>query len=463
MYQLNPNLRDFWTTQKPYKLLKGGRFSSKTQDAGGMAAYLARTYTLRFLCIRQFQNRITDSVYTVIKNKIIEAGWQDEFEIGVSSIQHKETGSDFLFYGIARNIEDIKGTEGVDICWIEEGEALTEDQWGIIDPTIRKENAEVWVLWNPQLKTDFVQAKLPDLLGDSCIIRHINYTENPFLSTTAREKAERLKLADPEAYRHIYLGIPLSSDDNSIIKGKWVDAAIDAHIEIDDFPMGGGRTGGFDVSGGVDGKVTATKANDPNAFLWRHGCVVEGLEEWHDDDPNAAAGRVFEIALRNGLDHINADDIGVGASVCGEMRRLHSAALSDNHKTPPMTFSGWTASEGPSNPDLEYRDGKTNGDMFYNLKAQGWRKLADRFENTWKARNGLQFDPDKLISLPSGLPMLEKLRGELTAPRKETVNGKEKVESKADLKKRGIPSHNLADGLVMAFDEPQTSWLAGLL
>ena len=82
-----------------------------------MAAFLARNYSVRFLCLRQFQNRITDSVYTVVKQKIIDAGWVDEFDIGVSSIRHKETGSDFLFYGIARNIEEIKGTEGVDICW----------------------------------------------------------------------------------------------------------------------------------------------------------------------------------------------------------------------------------------------------------------------------------------------------------------------------------------------------------
>ena len=200
MFQLNPNLRSFWKTRKPYKLLKGGRFSSKTQDAGGMAAFLARNYSLKFMCIRQFQNRITDSVYTVIKEKIISAGWEAEFDIGVSSIKHRETGSEFLFYGIARNISDIKGTEGVDICWIEEGEGLTEDQWAIIDPTIRKEGAEIWILWNPYSQTDFVQTKLPELLGDACIIRHINYDENPFLSSTAREKAERLKLVDEDSY-----------------------------------------------------------------------------------------------------------------------------------------------------------------------------------------------------------------------------------------------------------------------
>lgn len=451
MFKLNPHLRDFWATRKPYKLLKGGRFSSKTQDAGGMAAFLARNYSVKFLCIRQFQNRIADSVYTVIKQKIEEAGWRDEFDIGVSTIRHKRTGSEFLFYGIARNIEDIKGTEGVDVCWIEEGEGLTEEQWSIIDPTIRKEGAEIWILWNPQLTTDFVQTKLPGLLGDSCVVRHINYTENPYLSDTARQKAERLKLADPEAYRHIYLGIPLSSDEMSIIKHKWIEAAIDAHVHIEDFPMGGGRFGGFDVSGGVEGDVLAPKDNDPNAFCWRHGCIVMGLEEWQDENPNKAAAHAYKLAVDNKLELINADDIGVGASVVSEWRRLEQEGLNRTHKHHRMQFNGWTASEKPAREDLKYKDGKTHGDMFANKKAQGWGLLADRFRNTWQARNGLPYEPDMLISIPSGLPYREKLETELAAPHKRVINGREGVESKKDLKKRGIPSHNLADACVMAF------------
>lgn len=457
MFQLNPNLRSFWKTRKPYKLLKGGRFSSKTQDAGGMAAFLARNYALKFMCLRQFQNRITDSVYTVIKEKIITAGWESEFDIGVSSIKHKTTGSEFLFYGIARNIADIKGTEGVDICWIEEGEGLTEDQWSIIDPTIRKEGAEIWILWNPNLQTDFVQAKLPGLLGDACVIRHINYDENPFLSATAREKADRLKAADKDSYNHIYLGRALSSDELSIIKGIWFDAAIDAHIQIPGFPLGGGKIGGMDISGGVEGDVIAPKANDPNALAWRYGCVLSGLEEWQDENPNKAAAFAHPIVVREGLDQLNIDDIGVGASVPGEFRRLHG----ENTNLRPVEYLGWTASESPVDADREYEPGKTHGDMFLNLKAQGWGTLADRFRNTWQARNGLPFNADMMISIPSGLPMRDKLRGELTQPRRESVNGKMKVEGKKALKKRGIPSHNLSDAVVMAFaeaDQGPSSW-----
>jgi phage terminase large subunit len=91
--------------------------------------------------------------------------------------------------------------------------------------------------------------------------------------------------------------------------------------------------------------------------------------------------------------------------------------------------------------------------MFYNVKAQAWWALAERFRKTFKAvREGGEFNPDEMISLPSGLPHLEQLRAELSRPRVDYGdNGKVQVESKAQMKKRQIPSPNLADALVMCY------------
>ncbi|WP_311514792.1 PBSX family phage terminase large subunit [Oligella urethralis] len=437
MFQMNPNLRSFWRTRKPYKLLKGGRFSGKTHDAAGMAAYLARNYSLRFLCIRQFQNRITDSVYTVVKEKIESAGWESEFDIGVSSIRHKTTGSEFLFYGIARNLNDIKGTEGVDICWIEEGEGLTEGQWSIIDPTIRKEGSEIWILWNPGLVTDFVQAKLPGLLGNDCIIRHINYDENPFLSDTAREKAERLKETDYESYQHIYLGEPLDSGDAAIIKHRHIVSAIDAHLKLD-----GDWTGrvciGYDV---------ADDGNDKNANAGINGSILCFLDEWKggEDELLKSSQRTLNNAQRIGADMIGYDSIGIGA---GTGANLNSLKWRKHFK--------FNAAAKVEHPDKYYGDTKIlNKDFFANLKAQCWWLLADRFRNTHLAiTQGLEFRADEMISIDSksiDQVLLERLKIELSTPLKAFDNqAKVKVESKKDLEKRGIDSPNLADAVVIA-------------
>lgn len=432
MYQLNPNLKEFWGTRKPYKLLKGGRFSSKTHDAGGMAAFLARNYTVRFLCIRQFQNRISDSVYTVIKEKIEKAGWVDEFDIGVSTIKHKETGSEFLFYGMARNINDIKGTEGVDICWIEEGEGLTEAQWSVIDPTIRKEGAEVWVLWNPQLKTDFVQSKLPSLLGDDCIIKHINYDENPYLSDTAKAKAERLKAADEESYNHIYLGQPISDDDASIIKYSWIEAAVNAHEKL-----------GIDLSGGITvGYDVADSGTDKNAVARFNGSVCNMIDEWA-----AGEDELVESALR-AWSHMPVirgrfvyDAIGVGA---------HTGSTLSGARQKPRVFK-FIAGGAVIDPEKEYSDDITNGEKFENLKAQAWIDVADRFRNTFNAvTKGAEFTPDKLISISSDVDKIEQLKIELSTPRKKvSKRGLDMVETKEQLAARDVKSPNLADSFIM--------------
>jgi phage terminase large subunit len=430
LFELNPCLKSFWRTRKPYKLLKGGRFSSKTQDAGGMAAFLARNYSVRFLCIRQFQNRIADSVYTVVKQKIEAAGWTDEFDIGVSTIKHKTTGSEFLFYGIARNIEEIKGTEGIDICWIEEGEGLTEAQWSIIDPTIRKEGAEVWILWNPHLQTDFVQTKLPILLGDSCIIQHINYQQNPFLSTTAKEKAERLRLADLDAYNHIYLGMPLSNDDAAVIKFSWIEAAIDAHIKLV-IDIGGAQAVGYDV---------ADSGADKNACAIFNGGILVDIDEWRapEDALTQSAMRAWAHVTNGRLIY---DSIGNGAHVGSTLK---NAGFQDG-------YFKFNAAGAVIDQEAEYSPGITNKEKFENLKAQAWQDVADRFRNTYRAvMEGEKFAPSDLISISSSCPKIEQLKIELSTPRRRySKRGLDIVEPKEELAKRGIESPNLADAFIM--------------
>lgn len=78
---LNPALRNFWTTQARNKVLYGGRSSSKSWDAAGFAIFLANKYSLRFCCARQIQNKIEESVYTLLKIQIDRFGLRHRFRI----------------------------------------------------------------------------------------------------------------------------------------------------------------------------------------------------------------------------------------------------------------------------------------------------------------------------------------------------------------------------------------------
>jgi phage terminase large subunit len=443
-----------------FKVSYGGRGSSKTRTVITILVNNVLYSGWRVVCFRELMEAIAESSYQEIVEEIDRRNLTAFFDITKTEISCPSSGGVFKFSGIRASSkrlqnQKLKGFSNFDAAFIDEGESITKDSWNALVPTMRKAGSEIFVCFNPASPLDFIYQTFvvepiypAELHGRPySIVLKVNYTDNPFFPQELADDAELMRKTDPELYRHVYLGEPVADNALAIIKPAWVEASIDAHLHIADFPMGGGKIGGMDISGGVEGDIIAPKSSDPNALAWRYGCVLAGLEEWHDDDPNKAAQHAHPIIMREGLDTLHIDDIGVGASVKGEFERLQREAA------PPRKtdYIGWTASEKPTDPDREYQPGKTHGDMFANLKAQGWGTLGDRFRNTWQARNGLAYDPELLISLPSGLPMLQKLKGELSAPRRESVNGRMKVEGKKSLKARGIPSHNLADAVVMAY------------
>ncbi len=110
--------------------------------------------------------------------------FQKEFQFTISEIRHHRTGSTFKFMGISRNVDEIKSSEGVDLCWIEEAHSLSKEQWDIVNPTIRKADSEIIIVFNPQHRNDFVFQNFIEHPRENSIIRKINYNENPYLSET---------------------------------------------------------------------------------------------------------------------------------------------------------------------------------------------------------------------------------------------------------------------------------------
>lgn len=450
MYQLNPALRDFWRTRSRYKALYGGRASSKSHDAAGMAVYLAANFTLLFMCARQFQNRISESVYTLIKNKIENSDFKGEFVFTKNSIKHKVTGSEFLFYGIARNIEEIKSTEGVDILWLEEAHYLTSDQWEIIEPTIRKENSEIWLIWNPDEITDFIYQNFVVNPPDDCLRRQINWEENPYLSETMLKVIHDAYKRDPEQARHIYGGEPKTGGDKSVINLKFIMAALDAHIKLGWEPTGAKRVG-YDV---------ADDGDDTNATTCVHGNVIMAIDEWEglEDKILESASRAYNTAKVFG-GTLTFDSIGVGAFVGNHLFNLNEAQES-GYK---LVYDGFNAGGKVRDPDsvfmkLPHLD-ILNKDHFSNIKAQMWTEVAARFRKTYEAVvKGVDHPHDELISINTATltqKQINQLQMELSAPRKSNdLNGKFKVESKQDMLKRSIKSPNIADSVIMAMILP---------
>ncbi len=178
-----------------------------------------------------------------------------------------------MFYGLWRHINEIKSLEGIDICWLEEAHALTEDQWRVLEPTIRKAGSQFWIIFNPQLSTDFAWQRFIVKPPRGTLARQINYTENPFLSQTMLDLIEGAKAEDFEEYQHVYLGQPRDDDDMVVIKRSWLMAAIDAHKKLG-IDISGDRRIGFDVADSGDDKCATVAAHGPLATWadqWKAG------------------------------------------------------------------------------------------------------------------------------------------------------------------------------------------------
>ena len=447
---LNSALYDFWSKPARNRVLYGGRDSSKTWEAAGNAILLAQWTRTRLMCTREFQNRIDDSVYTVLKIQIERFGLSHKFAIYNNRIECPSTGSDFLFYGRARNIDDIKGTEGVDIHWAEECHLLTEAEWLIINPTIRKDKSEHWLIFNPGFQRDFVYQKFVVNPPPDTIVRKINYDENPFLSNTSRKIIEHMAATNPEQHAHIYLGQPLEDDDRVIIKRAWIEASIDAHIKLG-FTADGPDKIGFDI---------ADSGNDLCANVHSKGSVALWCEEWQgrEDELLKSCSRTYRNAAKHNA-HIYYDSIGVGAMAGAKFDEINQTSSTK------LRYSKFNAGGEIVSPEAYYVfEGQIkNKDFFSNLKAQTWWGVADRFRNTYDAvKNGGKYPVDELISLAQDMPNLEKLMTELSTPLRDfDNNGRVKVESKKDLLKRDVPSPNLGDGFVMCFSPKRSSGFFG--
>jgi len=438
---LNPNLKYFWLAPARNRVLYGGRSSSKTRDTSGFALFLAQAISVRIMCTRQFQSSVERSVYAVLVDQIERFGLQGKFHITQTKIVCPSTGSEFLFFGRARNTSEIKGTEDVDIHWAEEAELMTPEEWRIIDATLKGEGSQHWIVFNPRFSSDFVYQRFVVNPPPDTIIRKINYDENPFLSQTQLKVIEGLKNEDIEEYNHVYLGAPLTDDDKVIIKLSWIEAAIDAHVKLK-FNSEGQNTIGFDV--GDEG--------DPCANIHAHGSVVLWGEEWQgrEDELLKSCIKTYNNAKRLSAD-IRYDCIGVGAHAGGKFDELNVA--NNTH----IKYSKFNAGAAVYEPEKFYIQNRLeqikNKDYFGDLKAQVWWLVADRFRNTYDAiHNGTQYPVDQLISISSSMPKLTKLKMELSTPRRDfDQNGRVKVESKKDLRRREVPSPNMADAFVMCF------------
>ena len=217
--ELPPKLIDVFTGSARYRGAYGGRGSGKTRSFALMAA--VRGYQLamagdvgQILCVREFQNSLSDSSFTEIAAAIESVPWLKSFyDVGRNYIRTKCGRIDFSFAGLRHNVDSIKSKGRIHLCWADEAENISEEAWQKLLPTVREDNSEVWVTWNPESEDSATHKRFREDKPSDAKIVEINWSDNPWFPDVLERERLDDKAKRPETYNWIWEG---GFNDNKI-------------------------------------------------------------------------------------------------------------------------------------------------------------------------------------------------------------------------------------------------------
>ena len=225
-----------------YKIFLGGRGGRKSWEIATALILKAYKSKLLFLCTREIQNSIGDSVLSLLSNRIEALGLTDYFDIQKTTIIGKN-GSEFKFKGLnGLTIDSIKSFEGVDVCWVEEAHSVSQKSWEVLIPTIRKQGSEIWASFNPDLPTDPVYVRFVLNPPVNAYVKKVSYLNNPDCPQTLIDEAEYLRKIDYEAYSHVYLGEVRQHSEAQVFKHKYVVQDFEVDVSFG-YPLHGSDWG----------------------------------------------------------------------------------------------------------------------------------------------------------------------------------------------------------------------------
>jgi phage terminase large subunit len=213
--------------KKRYSIYYGGRGAGKSWAIARYLVGLAACEKVRILCTREFQSSIADSVYRLLTDQIYSLKLESYYSILKNTIT-SNIGSEFIFKGLSHNIGEIKSLEGVDIVWPEEAQAVSENSWAVLIPTIRKEGSRFIISFNVGEEKDptyqrFVVNPPPD-----CISQKVSYKDNPYFPEVLEKERAYHQKVDPDSYENIWEGFPLTISEACIFRGKYREATFEA-------------------------------------------------------------------------------------------------------------------------------------------------------------------------------------------------------------------------------------------
>jgi phage terminase large subunit len=447
-------LKPFLAKKKRYKVAYGGRGGAKSMTFANILSMKGQLEGALIGCIREFQNSLEDSVYSLMSTQIRRLGIPG-YRILSNKIDHT-AGGGMRFKGLSRSIEAVKSMFGFKYFWLEEGQFISEDSLKILTPTLREAESELWISANPMSSADpFAQRfiipyqKEIELNGfyedDLHYIVKINYSDNPwFPAVLEAERRHDYEYLPRALYDHIWEGEFNDSVEDSIIKTEWFDAAVDAHKKL-----------GFKPEGAVIvSHDPSDLGTDDKGLVLRHGSVILEAKSRSFGEVNEGCDWALDYAINHNADTFVWDCDGMGVA----LKQQVAKALQGKK----IGFHMYKGSEKPWKPNQVYKPVKpitrtkqrerTNKDTFTNRRAQFYWYVRDKIYATYLAvEHGKYMNPDDMLSISSKIEDLKLLRSELCRiPRKYNATGKIQIMTKQEMRKLKIQSPNVSDSLMMS-------------
>ncbi len=300
----------------------------------------------------------------------------------------------------AERPEALAGVHSENVLLIcDEASAIPEAVFESAAGSMSGHNATTILIGNPTRNTGLFFRTHHQLKGDWKTM-HVSCVDIPLVSSDFVEQIKSTYGENSNAFRVRVLGEFALRDDDSLIAADLVDSAMSRDVALD--PQA-------DLIFGCD---IARYGSDRSVICKRRGNVVIEMRHWSGEDLMGTVGRIVHEANMDKPAEICVDSIGLGGGVADRLREL-----------------------GFNVRDVNVSESNALNQQAYRLRDELWIAAKDWLET-------------RAVKLPKD----DDLRAELIAPSYAFAsNGKIKVESKSELKKRGMRSPDLADALCLTF------------
>jgi hypothetical protein len=369
--------------------------------------YLLTRYPVKIVITAPTSAQLFDALFAEIKRwvNILPPQVQELLNVKSDRVEIKaapETGFISARTSRAESPEALQGIHADHVLLIaDEASGVPEAVFEAAAGSMSGEEASTILLGNPTRSSGFF-FDTHNRLKDQWWTRRVSCVDSPRVSAAYVEEMRQRYGEDSNAFRVRVLGEFPLSDDDTVIPMHLIEAAMARDLVEDERAP---AIWALDV---------ARFGTDRSALAKRRGQVITEIKRWAGLDLMQLTGAV--VAEYQAQPHhlrpveILVDSIGLGSGVVDRLRELK------------LPCRGVNVSESPSMKGT-----------YQNLRAELW--FATK---AWLEQRGCK------------LPRDEDLMAELAGPRfKFSSSGRLQVESKDDMRRRGLRSPDLADAVCM--------------